>query len=105
MQEFEFNVPADCNLAKADRLIEQVCTGRGLIAALKGSLASYPGSIHWHYRRPKEKGVLELTLWPPGARLWAQVQNGRKAPWIASLLPEIQAKIEQGLRKPSAERS
>jgi hypothetical protein len=105
MQEFKFSVPAHCNLADAAGLIERVYAKHSLIAALKGSLTRYPGSIHWHCRRPNEKGVLELTLWPRGARLWAQVQDGRKAPWIDHLLPQVQAELEQGLRSRSAERS
>ena len=99
MLEIEFKVPPNCDLAKAERSIESVCAVRGLHIAMKATLASYPGSTHWHYKNQKEKGTLELTVFPRGRRVWAQVQSGRKAPWIDGMLPKIQQDIERELRR------
>jgi hypothetical protein len=82
MREVEFSVPQKCDLKLAERLIEEICGGRGLQVAMKGSQSKFPGSIHWHYKREKQKGTLELTLFPANRWLWAKVAEGRKAPWI-----------------------
>jgi len=97
MREIEFKVPPDCNFARAEPLIEKACAEHGLLAAMKGSLATYAGSVHWHYKQPKQKGTLELTLLPAERRIWAQVHTNRAAPWIDELLPRIQGDIEKAL--------
>jgi hypothetical protein len=106
MREVEFAVPKNCDLRKADKLVEEICARRGLQLAMKGTVATYPGSIHWHYKQPKQKGTLELTLYFAERRLWAKIQKGRKAPWIDEELPALRRAIESALRaldpRPSA---
>jgi hypothetical protein len=99
MQEVEFTIPRRCDLANAARLIEEVCSGLGLNLAMKGTLATYPGCVHWHYKKQKEKGTLELTLLPSDKRIWASVHTGRRAPWIEILLPRVQRAVELALRR------
>ena len=65
---------------------------------MKGTQSKFPGSIHWNFKRPRQKGTLELTLLIPEQRIWAQVQDGRKAPWIDDELPVLQRTIEKGLK-------
>jgi hypothetical protein len=98
MREIHFVVPRDADLNAAERLIERICAERGLTLAMKGSLASYPGCVHWHYKRQKRKGTLELTLFARDRRVWAKVQDGRKASWIDEELPGLQAAIEGSLK-------
>jgi hypothetical protein len=98
MREVHFAVPRDADLEAAEKMIERICAERGLTLAMKGSLAAYPGCVHWHYKRQKQKGTLELTLFPRDRRVWAKVQDGRKAPWIDEELPRLQAAIEGLLR-------
>jgi hypothetical protein len=104
MDQIEFSIPARCDLRKADVLIERVCAAHGLQAAMKGKLASYPGSIHWHYKKRAEKGTLELTLLPGERRIWAAIHTNRQAPWIAEVLHKVRADIERALQG-SADRS
>ena len=99
MHEIEFTEPSKCELARADGVIEKVCGERGLEIAKKGTLASFPGSTHWHFRKPGVKGTLEITMFAPERRVWAQVQDGRKATWIEEELPAIQRSIERELRR------
>jgi len=99
MCEIEFRVPRGSDLAEAEELIERVCSAHNLQPAMKASLAGYPGSIHWHYKRGKEKGTLELTLLRRTGRIWAQVNTNRNGAWIAEVLPRVRAAIEQGLRR------
>jgi len=100
MDQIDFLIPEHCNLDGAEKLIEEVCSAAGLQVAMKGSLSTYPGSIHWHYKLgTKQKGTLELTLFIAGRRIWAKVQSGRKAPWIDDMLPKVRRSIESGLRR------
>jgi hypothetical protein len=62
---------------------------------MEASLASYPGSTHWHIKLGKEKGTLELTTWPPKRPLWAKIQAGRRADWIERILPQLSQKIQR----------
>jgi len=98
VKEIEFQVPRDCDLKRAGDAIEKVCAARGLEIGKKGTQASFPGSTHWHFKKPGEKGTLEFTVFVPERRVWAQVQDGRKAAWIDAELPLIQREIERALR-------
>jgi len=97
MREVEL-VPQKCDLKLAERLIEAICADRGLQVAIKGSQSKFPGSIHWHYKREKQKGTLELTLFPAHQRLWAKVAEGRKAAWIDLELPRLRREVEKKLK-------
>jgi hypothetical protein len=98
LKQIEFSIPRNCDLSRAPRLIESTCNRRHLQLGMKGTLASFPGSIHWHYKRKSEKGTLELTLHAAERRLWAQIQQGRKAPWIDEELPILRREIERELK-------
>jgi hypothetical protein len=98
MREIEFAVPRDADLTLAVKLIEKICAQHELILAMKGSLAAYPGCVHWHYKRQNQKGTLELTLFARDRRVWAKVQDGRKAPWIDEELAALQWAIERALQ-------
>jgi hypothetical protein len=98
MREVEFSVPKKCDLKLAERLIEDICAQRELQMAMKGSQSKFPGSIYWHYKREKQKGTLELTLFPASRRLWAKVAEGRKGPWIDLELPPLEREVEKKLK-------
>lgn len=97
MREVEFRIPRPCDPARIEEIAERVCSARGLRCALKGTLAKYPGSVHWHYKKGKQSGTLELTLDPLRRKLWATVQMGRQAPWIDTAIPVIRREIEEEL--------
>jgi len=99
LTEVDFYVPELCDLAGAEKLIERACSKRGLSIAIKGSLKGYPGCVHWHYKKQPEKGTLEITLYPKARRIWAQVQDGRRAPWIVEELPRLQREVEGELQR------
>jgi hypothetical protein len=98
MREIDFAVPRNADLGRVERLIEKICARRGLLLAMKGSLSSYPGCVHWHYKRQSHKGTLELTLFARDRRVWAKVQDGRRAPWIDEELPGLQRDVERALK-------
>jgi hypothetical protein len=99
MREIEFQLPSGYDLRNAEELIERVCAAHGLQPAMKSTLASYPGSVHWHYKRGNEKGTLELTVAPGPRRIWAQVHTNRNGAWIAEVLPRVRQEIEQALTR------
>ena len=78
-------------------IVERICLAESLTVTLRGTLASYSGPTHWHFKNGKARGTLELTWWPARNRLWFKVAGGRAAPWIEACLPRLKAKLEQAL--------
>jgi hypothetical protein len=98
MTEVEFTVPQGYSLSGAASLIEKACRECGLRVSTRATLQTYPGCIHWHVKRGIQSGTLELTLWETKRRVWASVQNGRRAPWIDDALPRVKEAVETALR-------
>jgi hypothetical protein len=97
MREVEFCVPLSARLSHGAAAIEAACSAEGLEIGMKGTLASFPGSIHWHFKKPRERGTLEITLFPRDRRIWAQIQDGRRADWIEPCLKNIKHAVEAEL--------
>jgi hypothetical protein len=98
MTEIEFAVPQGYGLGGAPSLIEKACRECGLRISTRATLRSYPGCIHWHVKRGIQPGTLELTLWETKRRIWASVQDGRRAAWIDEALPQVKDAVETALR-------
>jgi hypothetical protein len=99
MQEVEIPLPPDIPLSKVTTIIESCCIGEELWQTLKGTLKQYPGSVHWHYKRGKESGTLEITYWPERRRIWFKVSPGRRGGWIEETIQRLSANIPAELRK------
>ena len=97
MIEVEFQTPADARSDGVVRIVEQVCIDHGLRCSLKGTLAGYPGCIHWHYRKVRQKGTLEITWWERENRLWFKVAKGREGAWMEESIAELKEQIENSL--------
>lgn len=89
MRELDVVVSDWSDASRIERRVEAVLHRQGLLLTMKGTLKSHPGCIHWHFKKGREPGTLELTLWPARRRLWIKVQSGRTAPWIDELLPPL----------------
>ena len=74
--------------------IERLLKRSGLRVTLRGTLARYPGCTHWHLKNGSERGVLELTHWPPKRRIWFAMQDGRKAAWVMKSASGLKRQIE-----------
>jgi hypothetical protein len=94
MEEIEVSVNPAGREEQLATSIEAAAAHYGLQIRIRGTLSTYPGSQHWHLHKPDERGTLEVTLWPAGKRVWFKVQAGRRAEWIADILPHIKAWIE-----------
>jgi hypothetical protein len=97
MQEFEFWVPGGADISELDVLVESACSAEGLQMTMDSSLARHPGSRHWHFKKPGDRGTLEITWSPLEDRLWASIQAGRRAEWIEPCLLRIKARIEKAM--------
>ena len=95
MIEIDLQIPDSVDTETVIRVVEQVCASHDLTCTLKGTLVSYPGSLHWHFKRGRQKGTLEITWWQSGQRLWFKVAMGRTGLWIDEHLPRIKEEIEK----------
>jgi len=97
MIEVELQLPDRVASEAVVRAVEQICASHDLTCTLKGTLIRYPDSVHWHFKRGREKGTLEVTWWGRQHRLWFKVADGRTAAWIDEHLPRLKEKIEKSL--------
>jgi hypothetical protein len=95
MIEVELQIPDQVKSEAVVRVVEQVCASHDLNCSLKGTLVSYPGSLHWHVKQGKHRGTLEITWWESGHRLWFKVANGRTSESILKNIPQLQQQIEK----------
>jgi hypothetical protein len=98
MIEVSIEIPKDIDAVIVINVVERVCRTHQLIHTLKGTLASYPGSVHWHFKKGKQKGILEITWWQSKNRLWFKVAGGRTGKWIEESMPQIKEEIQKLLR-------
>jgi hypothetical protein len=90
-------VSSESDLTTAEQLIQESCESRSLHQTLKGTLSKHPGSIHYHYKKGKERGTLEITLWPKEKRIWFSIQSGRDADWVTDCVETMKEEIENKL--------
>jgi|SRR5215207_5388237 len=97
MIEVELPVHPSVRSEHIIEVVENVCISHDLICARKGTLASYPGSIHWHFKMGTQKGTLEITWWEAKNRLWLKVAKGRMGNWMTENITMFKKKIENSL--------
>ena len=98
MKDFPVQVPAEADFRRLEATVEKCCREMGLVQAMKGTLAKYQGSVHWHYKKPRVSGTLEVTSWPLHGQLWITVHEGRRAEWIEEALPTLKRYLEEAAR-------
>lgn len=95
MDIVEIAIPANYVPAALVARIERAAAEAGLDVGERMTLRTFPGSLHWHLRRPGTKGVLELTYWPIQHRAWFAVHSNRQASWIAPAIERLRVTLEQ----------
>ena len=99
MTELDIALPPAPNFPHIERSVDEACIAAGLTLHSKSTLKQYRGCVHWHIRKGKQNGTLEITLWPQAKRLWFVVHDNRRAAWIdeavAQLKPEIEGRVGQ----------
>lgn len=94
MIEVDVQAPSTIKTEKLIQQVEQAFSQYDLTCTLKGTLASYPGCVHWHFKKGREAGTLELTWWEAERRLWFKVGDHRTAPWIEKAIPYLKKQLE-----------
>ncbi len=89
MRYDEIDLPPTLPLKEAARAIDEVTAAQGLRITSLGTLGEYPGSIHWHVKRGKEAGTLEITLLNRERRLQFSVRDNRQGPWTEAGLEAV----------------
>ncbi|MBI2583919.1 MAG: hypothetical protein HYW25_04590 [Candidatus Aenigmarchaeota archaeon] len=64
---------------------------------MKGTVSKYPECIHWHFKKGRQRGTLEITLWKEQRRIWFNVQAERTADWIDESVSKLKKSIEREL--------
>lgn len=91
------------SLTAADRdtvvaAVLDVAESEALLVTLTTTHSSYPGSIHWHFKPERRiRGVLDLTYWPHGGRLWLSVR-AQDADWIDPAAQSLASSLTDELR-------
>ncbi len=97
MTEVEVFVPAQTRPESVPDVLMRAFAAEGLTITLAGTLKQYPGCLHWHLKRRKERGTLETTWHPLKSRLWFKIADGRKGEWIDATVARLKMQIEHGL--------
>lgn len=89
----EIDLPRTLPLSDAAQLIEACAEAEGLRIGSRGTLAQYPGCIHWHFKRGKESGTLEVTLLNRERRILLSVHQNRAAVWTEPTLEHMSEEL------------
>ena len=87
MEETEINIAGIDDTAARSSVASNPCSRLTADDEIAGSVKSYPGCTHWHWKRDNEAGTLEVTLWPARRRIWFKIQAARRSGWIDQLVP------------------
>lgn len=66
--------------------IEKIIHTYRLNITQKTTLSTLKGSIHYHLKKGKEAGVIELTYWASKHRLWTEIHDNRQADWNKDMI-------------------
>src|ERR1700678_542998 len=98
MEEYPIQIEPTFDAEQIEIAIERCSRGLGLSKTMRSTLAKYPGSVHWHFKKPLASGTLEVIYWPSGNRLWISVQQGRRADWLEESVPSMESCLQNALR-------
>ena|ERR1044071_5043132 len=76
-------------------VISEVAAVFELTVTSDGALKSLPGSRHWHLKRAKQRGTLEITHWPQEGRLWVCYHSNRAGSWVPDIAQQFAASLAE----------
>ena len=95
MIDLEVKIPSAAKaFARLETTIDRLIIVHELTVTMKTTLSKHPGSIHWHAKRGRERGTLEITLWPSQKRLWFSMQDGRQGDWVMPMARLLKQRLE-----------
>jgi hypothetical protein len=77
--------------------IEGIIKEFNLTITQKTTLSTMKGTIHYHLKKGKLPGVLELTYWPQKKRLWIEIHDNRKSEWNENIISSFAERIADRL--------
>jgi hypothetical protein len=104
MKQWEIQVGRAWDSRRIAGVIESVAKSNGLVVSLKGSLRAFPGCVHWHFKKERQSGTIEVTMWPQKRRVWLSVQSGRRAQWIEAALPGMRRSLQDAMKERRSKR-
>jgi hypothetical protein len=69
--------------------VESACSKMALQLTMKGSLKSLADNLHWHYKKTKQPGVLEITLMLNENKFILTCKKNRMGDWINKAAEEL----------------
>ncbi|MEP6756710.1 MAG: hypothetical protein ABJA67_14485 [Chthonomonadales bacterium] len=64
--------------------------------SMRAELKTFPGSMHWHLKKPRQTGKLEVTLWPRENRLWISYHDNRVGDgWVVQTARELTGQLSE----------
>lgn len=69
--------------------IERIAGDFTLEAPKRMTLSSKKGSYHWHFKKGREKGVLEVTYWPKQSELLIEIHDNRRNEWNMAVIEPL----------------
>ena len=83
--------PVELVIAASAESVLRACAGAGLVVRSEGTIATKPGSRHWHLAKRGASGTLELSEWQ--GRVWLKVARGRDGGWATALAHELETRF------------
>lgn len=74
------------SVAFNEKEVEAFGIERDLLLSMKGALKSKAFNIHYHFKRKKERGVLEITIFADVLQI--NVHDNRQGDWILDEIAE-----------------
>jgi hypothetical protein len=86
----------DCADKVTDAEVEKTCGALGLECTMRGALKSLPDNVHWHFKKGKLPGVLEITLLLKEHKLILNCKKNRQGEWVGDVVEGLRRRL--GLR-------
>jgi hypothetical protein len=89
MRDTEIPLPVKTDCEKLIRFVDEALVERELRVTLRDELKKFPGCVHWHVKKGRMPGTLEITVWPEQHRAWFTIHDGRVADWLDNEIKQL----------------
>jgi hypothetical protein len=89
VRDTEIPLPVKTDCEKLIRFVDEALVERELRVTLRDGLKKFPGCIHWHVKKGRMPGTLEITVWPEQCRAWFTIHDGRAADWLDDEIKQL----------------
>ncbi len=75
--------------------IEMLCAQLELTCTMRGELKSIASNLHWHFKKAKLKGVMEITLMKETGEIILSVHDNRRGAWEEEVMKKVKSALEK----------